>query len=184
LRIRPDDELWAALRVMAFSEEHIRAAVKTGGFTDPAAEKILGDILIQRQNRIARTYLAKVNPLTKFALDGSGVLTFQNPAVTAQIADAPKGGYSATWSRFDNATGAAQPIGSPTAGTAERLQGPSDLPRGAGAFIKVSINAVDPPHAAWTKPVDVYFRATASGWQLVGVERVPEGPAPNSVKKK
>ena len=182
LRIRPDDELWAALRVMAFSDEHIRAAVKTGEFTDPAAEKLLADVLIKRRDRIARTYLAKVNPLTKFAMDGSGVLTFENPAVRAHLADAPKGGYSATWSGFDNAARTSQPVGSPTTGTAERLQAPPALPRVAGAYVKVSINAVEPPHAAWAKPVDVYFRSTGSAWQLVGVERVPEGPAPFSVK--
>ena len=37
LRIRPDDELWATLRVMAFTAS-IRAAAKTGQFKDPAAE--------------------------------------------------------------------------------------------------------------------------------------------------
>ncbi len=181
-RARADDTLWAALRVMAFSDEHIRAAVKTGQYTDPAAEKLLADVLIKRRDRIGRVYTAKVNPLTRFALDGSGTLTFENPAVKANYFDAPKGGYTATWSRFDNVTREATQIGSPTSGT-DRLQAPAELPKTAGAFVKVSIAAVDAPHAAWTKPVDVYFRATSGGWQLVGVERVPEGPAPNSVKK-
>ena len=116
LRVRADDTLWAALRVMAFTDEHIRAAVKTGQYTDPAAEKLLSDVLIARRDKIARVYTAKVNPLVKFSLDGSGVLTFENPAVRAHIADAPKGGYQATWARFDNGTGATQPIGSPTTG--------------------------------------------------------------------
>jgi hypothetical protein len=181
--IRADDELWAALRVLAFTEEHIRAAVKTGQYTDPAAEKILTDVLMKRREKIAQVYLAKVNPLTRFALDGAGVLTFENPAVRARIADAPKGGYTATWSRFDNATHSAQAIGSPTTG-ADRLQAPADLPRTAGSYIKVSINAVDPPHASWAKSVDVYFRSTGGGWQLVGVERLPQGAAPFSVKPK
>jgi hypothetical protein len=183
LRIRPDDELWAALRVMAFTDEHIRAAVKTGQFTDPAAEKLLADVLIRRRDRIVRTYLTKVNPLTKFALDG-GALTFENPAVRAGIAETPKGGYTATWSRFDNATGDAQPIGSPAIITSERLQAPAGLPSGVGGYLKVSVAAVEPAHAAWAQPVDVYFRSAGSGWQLVGVERVPVGPAPNSVKPK
>ena len=183
LRIRPDDELWAALRVMAFTDEHIRAAVKTGQFTDPAAEKLLADVLIKRRDKIARTYYTKVNPLTKFAFDGSA-LTFENPAVRAGVAETPKGGYTATWSRFDNATARAQPIGSPTTGASERLQAPSGLPSGADAYVKVSIGAVEPAYAAWGKPVDVYFRSAGSGWRLVGVERVPAGPAPNTVKPK
>ncbi|HEY7500495.1 MAG TPA: hypothetical protein VH740_18380 [Vicinamibacterales bacterium] len=186
LRVRDDDTFWAALRVMAFTDEHIRAAVKTGKYTDPAAEKLLADVLIERRNKIGRTYLRRVNPLTKFALDGSGVLTFENAAVRAQVAEAPKGGYTASWFRFDNATGATQPIGSATKAGQERVQAPSDLPRAAGSYIKVSVAAVDPASpltASWSKPVDVYFRSSGSGWQLVGVERLPVGPAPNSVKK-
>ena len=182
--IRPDDEFWAALRVMSFSDDLIRAAVKTGRYTDPAAEKLLADVLMRRRDKIGRVYCAAVNPLTRFALDDAGVLTFANAAVRFHTADAPKGGYAATWARFDNATGAAQPIGAATASSSERLQAPADLPRGDGTFVKVSIAAVDPPYPAWATPVDVYFRASASGWQLVGVERVPEGPAPHSTPRK
>jgi hypothetical protein len=174
LRIRADDELWGALRVMAFTDEHIRAAVKTGEYTDPAAEKLLADVLIKRRDKIGRVYFAKVNPLTRFALDGAGVLTFENPAVRAHLADAPKAGYSAVWSRFDNTAGTAQPIGSPTTSREERMQAPSGLPSTGGAFVKVSVTAVDSPHASWTKPVDAYFRRTVTGWQLVGVERMPD----------
>ena len=68
---RPDDSLWAALRVMAFTDEQIRAAVKTGGYTDPAAEKLLADVLIQRRDKIGRTYTSRINPLTRFALTDS-----------------------------------------------------------------------------------------------------------------
>ena len=182
-RARPDDTLWAALRVMAFTDEHINAAVKAGQFVDPAAEKQLTDILARRRDILARHYTAKVNPLTKFALDASGALTFENPAVRAKLADAPKGGYTASFARFDNATRTAQPVGGAVTSTAERIQAPSDLPRGAGAHIKVSIAAVNPPSKSWATPVDAYFRGTANGWQLVGVERVPEGNAPDSVKK-
>ena len=182
--IRPDDEFWAALRVMSFTDEQIRAAVKTGQYTDPAAEKLLADVLMKRRDRIGRVYFALVNPLTRFALDAGGVLTFENAAVRFHTADAPKGGYTATWSRFDNTTRAAQPLGTATTSARERLQAPSDLPRGAGSYIKVSIAAVDPPSPPWATPVDVYFRSTAAGWQLVGVERVPEGPAPFSAPGK
>jgi hypothetical protein len=170
---RADDHFWAALRVMAFTDEHIRAAVKTGGFTDPAAEKALGDILIKRRDKIGRVYYSRINPLVKFALSDAG-LTFENPAVRAGFAEAPKGGYQATWHRFNNGTGETQPIGSATTSTQERLQPPGGLPAEAGAFVKVSIRAVDPPHAPWAQPVDVYFRRAASAWQLVGVERIPE----------
>jgi hypothetical protein len=183
LRARADDTLWGALRVMAFSDEHIRGVVKTGEYTDPAAEKLLGDVLIKRRDKIARVYLTKVNPLVKFALAGSGVLTFENPAVRANIADAPKGGYQVSWSRYDNGAGTSQPIGSPVNTREERLQAPSALPQGDGVYIKASISAVDAPHRSWATPVDVYFKRAAGGWQLVGVDRLPDPPVAQAVKK-
>ena len=165
---RPDDNLWAALRVMAFTNEHIAAAVKTGGYTDPAAEKLLTDILIQRRDKIGKVYTARINPLTRFAVSSSGALTFENPAVKAGYASGPKGGYEVTWSSFNNGTGESTPVGSPTTSQDERAQAPSGV---SGDFVKVSIRAIDPPHAPWSKPVDVYFRRSGGSWQLVGVER-------------
>ncbi len=170
---RFDDTLWGALRVMAFSDEHIRAAVKTGNFTDPAAEKLLGDILIKRRDKIGRVYYSRINPLVRFELTDAG-LAFENPAVKAGFAEAPKQGYQATWYRFNNATDAADQIGSPTTATDGRMKAPADLPRDASSYVKVSIHAVEPPHAPWAKPVDVYFRRAGNAWQLVGVERLGE----------
>jgi len=173
LRARPDDDFWAARRVMAFSDEMIRAIVKTGGYSDPAAEKHLADVLIERRDKIGRAYLVAVNPLVDFALDDAGTLTFENAAVTCRVAEAPASGYSATWFSFDNDTGATSPIGTPQTATATRLPAPSALPEQVGGFVKVQVAAVDSPHEAWTKPVDVYFRRTQTGWKLVGLERLP-----------
>jgi hypothetical protein len=173
---REDDTLWAALRVMAFTDDLIRAAAKTGEYTDPAAEKLLTDVLIQRRDKIGRVYFAKINPLVRFALD-SGALTFENPAVRTRVGDAPKGGYQALWYRFDNATRATQPIGSPTTSRDERLQAPADLPAADGGYIKVAVSAIDSPNPAWAKAVDVYFRRTGGSWRLVGIDRLPEAPA-------
>ena len=174
LKARADDTLWAALRVMAFTDEHIRAAVKTGGYTDPAAEELLTRVLIKRRDKIGRVYFTAINPLTRFALDESGVLTFENPAVRAKLAEPPKKGYHAVWNRFDNAARTAQPIGGATPSQSERVQGPSDLPKTDGTVIKVSVSGVDAEHPAWAKPVDVYFRRAGGAWRLVGVERLPE----------
>jgi len=169
--VRPDDALWAALRVMAFTDEMIRAAAKTGNFTDPAAEKLLADILIKRRDKIGRVYYSRINPLVRFELTDTG-LAFENPAVKARLSEAPKQGYHATWYRFNNGTGAADQIGSPTTASQERLEAPADLPRDANSYVKVSVRAVEPPHAPWATPVDVYFRRAGNAWRLVGVERV------------
>jgi hypothetical protein len=170
---RPDDTFWGALRVMAFTDDQIRAAVKTGRYTDPAAEKLLADLLIKRRDKIGRVYFSRINPLVKFALSESGALTFENPSVRGGFATAPKGGYEAVWATFENGGGTSKPIGSPVTSQEERFNAPGNLPRGDQAFIKVSIRAVDPAHAPWSVPVDVYFRRAGAAWKLVGVERRP-----------
>jgi hypothetical protein len=182
-RARPDDTFWAALRVAAFSDDQIRAAVKTGAYTDPAAEKILSDTLIKRRDKIGRVYFQKINPLVRFVLDGSGALTFENAAVKAGFGDPPKGGYQAAWAQFDNATGEARSVGAPTTAAGERLQAPSSLPSSEGAFVKVSVSAIDSPHKAWAVPVDVYFRRTAGAWKLVGLERLPDAAQVSGAQK-
>ncbi|CAN5875814.1 hypothetical protein BH24ACI5_BH24ACI5_21960 [soil metagenome] len=168
--VRSDDTVWAALRVVAFTDEQIRAAVKAGGFTDPAAEELLASVLMKRRDKIGSVYFARINPLTRFTLSESGELRFENPAVRTDVSTAPAKGYEAVWSDFDNATHKAHQIGTSSA-REERMQAPAELPRDA-QFIKISIRAIDPPHAPWAVPVDVYFRRDAGTWTLVGVERL------------
>ena len=168
---RPDDTFWAALRVMAFSDDHIRAAVKQGTYTDPKAEELLASLLIKRRDTIGRTYFANINPLTRFALAESGELTFENPAVKAGFAPSPAKGYEAVWARFDNATQRSTVIATTTT-TESRVQAPAGLASQAGAFVRISLRAPEAPHAAWSVPVDVYFRREADRWALVGVERL------------
>ena len=90
LEMRADDAFWAARRVMAFTDEMIRAVVKTGEFSDPAAEQYMADVLIKRRTKIGQAYLTAVNPIVDPALDGSGTLTFGNVAVQFGLATAPE----------------------------------------------------------------------------------------------
>jgi hypothetical protein len=85
----------------------------------------------------------------------------------------PEQGYRATWSTFDNTTGSTTPIGSPTSGPGTEIPSSGALPSAPGAFVKIGIVAVGPVAKPWTEPVDVYFRRVATGWQLVGVDRMP-----------
>lgn len=173
-RARADDDFWAARRVMAFSDEMIRAIVKTGQYTDPETERLLGDILIQRRDRIGQAYLTAVSPFVNFALDNSGRLTFENAAVTARVATASADGYSATWAQFNNDTGASTAIGSATPATGGQVQAPAALPSAPGSIVKVQLSVAQPPtKGTAVAPVDVYFRRTGNGWTLVGVERLP-----------
>lgn len=174
LNARADDNFWAARRVMAFSDTLIRAIVKTGKYGDPAAESHLAEVLIKRRDKIGRAYLPAINPIVDPVLD-SAVLTFGNAAVQAGVSAAPKGGYRAEWFVFNNATGESTPLGVSATSSALRMEAPRLPPAGVGAFVRIDVSAVDPPHPSWAVPVHLYFKRTVDGWQLVGLERGPEG---------
>ena len=174
LNARADDSFWAARRVMAFSNEMIRAIVRAGQYSDPAAEQYLADVLIKRRDKIGKAYLPAVNPLVNFQLDGSGVLTFENAAVNAGFAPAPRGGYEARWYLFDNDGGSSSPVGSPVVSPGLKIPAPAGLPTRDGLFIRIEVAAIDPANSTWAIPVKVYFRRLATGWKLVGLERMPD----------
>ena len=170
--MRDDDAFWAARRVMSFSDDLIRAIIKTGEFSDAQAEKYLGDVLIKRRDKIGRTYLTKINPIVDPALDASGVLSFGNAAVQHRLAE-PPASYRAAWSTFDNATGESRPLGQ-TTGARAPIQAPSGLPAAPGAYVRVDLSADHPNHPSWKEPVRAYFVRQSTGWKLVGLERMPD----------
>jgi len=173
IEMRDDDAFWAAQRVMGFNDGLLRAIVKTGEFSDQAAAQYLGDVLIKRRDKIGRTYLTRINPISHPALSAAGVLTFENEATNHAFAPAPHA-YRADWFVFDNATGESSPIGT-TSAASERMEAPGGLPTGAGAFVRVDLTADEATHPSWNRPVRAYFRHQADGWALVGFERMPEG---------
>ncbi len=172
LELRADDAFWAARKVMAFSDDLIRAAVHTGQFTDQAAEEHLANVLMKRRDKIGRAYLAAVNPIVNPRLDASGSLTFDNAAVAAGFAAAPTA-YLATWSRFDNATGEATRVGETRSATTV-MTSPARLAGTAGSYVEVDITAESPAQPSWREPIRTYFRRTTDGWKLVGLERLPQ----------
>ena len=169
MELRDDDAFWAARRVAAFSDDAIRTVIRTGQISDPAAEKYLGDVLIQRRDTIKRIYLTQVNPIVNPRLETSG-LTFENAAVTAGVAKDPAS-YRASWMRFDNATGTTTPLSETTSATTT-IPAPRDLP--SSGFVAVDIASESAEHPTWKVPVRVYFRQDGGGWKLVGLDRLPE----------
>jgi hypothetical protein len=175
LNARADDNFWAARRVMAFSDEMIRAIVRTGQFSDPAAGKYLADVMIKRRDKIGRAYLPAVNPVVNIAMDALGTMTFENAAVDAGFAEAPRGGYEARWYSFDNNSSSTSPIGlTASQPKSTRIPAPNNLPSANGSFIKVDIVAMDPPNPSWKTPVQTYFQKVQGGWKLVGLIRLPD----------
>lgn len=171
MELRADDAFWAARKLLAFNDDLIRAAVHTGEYSDPAAEAHVAAVLIKRRDKITQAYLPAINPIVDPRLDASGALSFDNAAVAARVADAPRA-YRAAWSRFDNATGAATPIGQTESATTV-LAPPPGLPSSVGSFVEVDLSADSPAHPTWAQPIKAHFRRTADGWKLVGLERLP-----------
>lgn len=177
---RSDDKFWAARKVMAVTDDMIRAAIQSGKFEDPKSEEFLVQALIDRRDAIGRAYLTAINPIVDPALDASGNLTFGNAAVDAGVAKSPEG-YQAVWHRFNNNTGENARIGD-TSGSGTSMNAPEGLSSQAGAYLHVEISATGGEFPSWKVPVHAYFHRTGSesGWKLVGFERMPEGSEPGS----
>jgi hypothetical protein len=176
LEMRDDDAFWAARRVAAFTDELIRAAVHMGEYSDPAAEKLLADVLIQRRDKVISLYLTAVNPIVNPRLDSNGRLTFENAAFAARVASGAAT-YRVAWFRFDNATGERQPL-SETESATTTTEAPRELTTVPGSFVGADISVDSAAHPTWRRPVRTYFRRDAGGWTLVGLERLPDdGPS-------
>ena len=169
MELRDDDAFWAARRIASFTDEMIRAAVHTGQFSDPAAEKHLADVLIQRREKIKSVYLTQVNPIVNPALTAKG-LTFENAAVAGGVAHGTVA-YRAAWMAFDNATGTTKPIAE-TKGATTTIELPSGLP--SSGMVAVDIAADSDTYPTWKQPVRAFFRQDGGSWKLVGFERLPE----------
>ncbi len=131
MEMRDDDAFWAARRVASFSEELIRAAVHTGQFSDPAAERYLGDVLIKRQRKIAEAYLTADQSDRRSAAGCERPLDHGQRRGRRRVAGvqwpmAPRT-YRAVWMRFDNATGTTSPIGETRSATTS-IDAPRNLP--------------------------------------------------------
>ena len=163
--MRSDDAFWAAEKLMSITDPIIDTAVAEGHFGNREAELELERAIRERRDRILQTYLPAVNPVTNPALDSEG-LRFTNAAFEAKVATEPQA-YRARWSRFDNATGAAEPIGE-TTGPRSPLAVPS---LGNAQFVQVELSASGGP-AAWEQPVTLHFRRTENAWRLVGFVRM------------
>lgn len=160
LNRQPEDNFWAARQVMHFTDSEIAGLVRLGKYSDPKAPEWLTRCLIERRNKIGKTYFAQVLPLDRFAVR-DGVLVFEDLAVTHRLA--PERPYNIAWSRFDNEAERAEAIegavGAPV---------PGALRAGAaGSYFVARISATGTGAA-----VSVYLCKEADGGaRVVGVER-------------
>ena len=183
VRSRADDTFWAARKLMAISDDLIRAGVKAGHYSDPRAEEFLVKTLIERRDKIGRAWLTAINPIVDLKLTEDGTLSFRNVAVDLKFAPAPAG-YHVAWYRFDNNTGDSTArrevhITSEDGAPAIVLSGVRDdtsPSAGRTQFVRVDISASSSQFPSWASPVRAYFRRMPNGWKLVGFERMPDAP--------
>jgi len=156
----PDDEFWAAKQVMAFTDGQIRAIVKTGQISDPAAEEYLVDCLIQRRDKIGRTFFAKVLPLDLFAVR-NGQLAFEDLATKYNMG--ATGPLKVSWSRFDNETEQKIPFEYPEGFT---------IPVDSTPGLETAYYAADISREGDARrTVTVYLRIRRGQPDVVGIER-------------
>jgi hypothetical protein len=176
---RFDDKFWAARRLWMFTDELLTAVPRVGQFDDPESEAMLTKFLIDRRDAIVRRYLPAVNPVVDVQLTSAGALTFRNVAVDAAVAPAPTE-VLVNWLQFDNMTGATTLLGTTSAPAATmNVPVPQNLPSAPGAYVRAEIAFKGGPES-WAEPSHAYFVGDASGWKLVGFERVPGGNPPRS----
>jgi hypothetical protein len=81
------DGYWAAKIVASFTNDQIEAAVRSGQFGDPDAERTLIQIMEQRRDRIADYWFRRVAPLDRFRFTSEG-LTFDDLAIEMKLDNA------------------------------------------------------------------------------------------------
>jgi hypothetical protein len=167
---RPDDQFWAARRVMSITDEAIRAVVKTGQYSSPDAEAYLAQTLITRRDKIGQLWLNVVLPLVDCGLARDGALTCTNVAVEKGVAD-PADDYRIRWHRFDNQAGTAERVGDEVIAREPHFNAPPELLK-TGEFVMAEIRATHKRHAGWQVPTKLYFRRIQDGWRLVGIDRM------------
>lgn len=146
----PGDTYWAAKKIMEFSDDEIRAIVKTADYSNPEAAEWMARCLIERRNKIGRAFFEHVLPLENFTLR-DGRLAFEDLAVKYGFRQPRQ--YSIQWSTFDNATGRKAPIAGATT---------LEPPRHAALYLAADIRSDDP-----RKTVTVYLRQDG----VVGIDR-------------
>lgn len=164
------DAFWAARIIARFSDEAVRAIVRTGRIDDPRAEHYLVQTLIERRNRILSHYLSRVNPLDDFQIrGGSERLEFRNLGTENHLGTAER--YEYTWYLLDNRTGLLTSLGS--ARTTTQRSVPLPL-ASQSPYLMVGLRTLSTDRPDWAREVKVYLSASGGAWRIVGVEREEE----------
>lgn len=179
------DAAWMTRIVARFGDEHIRAMVERGRFSDPLVASELTRILIARRDRILERWLTRLSPLAwptvRRAEDGTADLCMQDLAVFSGIRGARRRRYgAAAWAgnplraielpappRKEEGSWACVPL--------PGVRGASDVTPG---YLIVDL-ITRTPERETTYPARVHLYAFGSGrFRIVGLERPSDGEPP------
>jgi hypothetical protein len=90
------DGYWAGKIITAFTDEHLRAVVAEGHYSNPAAAEHVVQVLAERRDIIGRTFFDRIPPLDFFSFR-NGVVRFRDLATERNI---DGGGFSQYRVRF------------------------------------------------------------------------------------
>jgi hypothetical protein len=151
----PDDEFWAAKQVLHFTDSELRAIVKSGEYSDPAAENWIYECLRERRDKIGKAFFAKVLPLDRFA-GRNGRLEWEDLGAARGWGAGP---VEVAWAAFDNADAGAAPW--PDA------RGPEAPRQFTSGYARAELTAPARPG----QTVRAYVRRRGAEIEVVGLER-------------
>jgi hypothetical protein len=156
LAITPGDGYWGAKRVMAFTNEDIRAVVEDGQFSNPAATDYMAKVLEERRDLIGKAWFARVLPLEQFAI-ADGKIEYKDLNATYGLASAQT--FTHEWFNWDNDKEQEHLVTTNSSDT---------LPDGlTGSYIGCRFL----PETKDGRSTTAYFRREGDNWKLVGIKR-------------
>lgn len=154
----PDDTYWAAKKVMAFSDDDLRAIVGLAQYSDPEAADWLVTCLIKRRDKVGDFFLRQVLPVDNFGVDGDA-LTFEHLGAKYGLFEAPE--LTFEWSRFDNSSDQHTPIDG-----AASAQLPAAVRDGTNGIYAAKLTGEDQQ-----KTATIYLRKMSGDYRVVGIDR-------------
>jgi hypothetical protein len=168
VRMTDRDAFWAAKIIMRFTPEELLAIVETGQLSDPEQERYFHQVLVERQQKSARFYMNRVNPIDEFDVAADG-LRFANLSERYGFAE-PGTTYEVAWSVYDNDVDRVRRLTDTTLG-ATTVPLPADPGLDGDAYLMAEIRSVHESFPAWNTPVRVYLRPSGESFDVVGIER-------------
>ena len=170
VRMSERDAFWATKIIMRFTQEELRAIVKTGEFGSSEEEEVFLRILIDRQRKSGSFGLNRLNPLDEFRLTGS-TLEFTNLSEKYGLAS-PGSSYIGHWGSYDNATAEHRFSGGPMTTSQPEFQLPGGNLSGTHEpFLTFTVRTQHADHPQWNRSVRVYFRPVGQGYRITGIDR-------------